>query len=297
MNRVGVGAARVAPRSPPLPTRGLDQLHEAITIVEGGGDKRRATGDGEPRSPAHKKVRRGAADNVIDASPASSRQSLVEVYNNSLAMAKTARKRLNKGGWITDWSPHGKRAYFLYAYEIAMVGAGGALGCMCHAWGGEPIKLQMNDKVLSIKLRQMFGKRNAKKKHAHVITLARRCLIHCHAGKLAGSGKVLRSGLVQEKDAAAVVCNSVVCFGSSSRRHLEAKVCAINVHSRYDPENPRCDAAEKLYVDMWKARFGGASDSGSVDRLCIPRVIKRKDIDLVAASKCAKVVGCAYGPS
>ena len=271
----------------------MDQLHAAISIVEG--DRGREIGDAGPHSPAHKKARRDAGDDVGNvgamgrSQPAGTRQNLVEEYNSSLAAAETARKKLKDTGWIFDWAPDGKRAWFLYAYEIAMVGVGGALGCMSHVWGGEALKLTMNDKVLSIKLRQIFGKRNVKRKHAHVVTLARMHLIHCDAGRCAGTGKVLRAGLVEEKDDAIVVCGGVVCFGNSKRRHLEAKVCAINVHRRYDPATPGCEPAEKLYVDMWKARVGGASCRESVDCLRVPRVIKRDDIDLVAASNGTKL--------
>ena len=263
----------------------MDELHAAISIVE-----RRAVGNTAPRSPPNKKLRHGSTANVgnVHAAehppPAHEQQHLMQMYNNSLAQAKAARKLLEKGGWIANWSPEGKGAWFLYAYEIAMVGKGCADGCMARIWGGEAVRLSMHHKVLAIKLRQIFGKRNLKAKHAHVVTLARKCLIHCDTGQHPGRGALLRGGLVGATTGT-VACGSVVCFScGSSRRHLEAKVCAITMHSSYDPSTPGCDSAEKTYVDMWKARFGGANCADTVDSLCVPMVTKRTDVDLTTVS-------------
>ena len=40
-------------------------------------------------------------------------------------------------------------AFFIYAYEVAMVGARSVAGCMASVWGGEAVRLDMNAKVLA----------------------------------------------------------------------------------------------------------------------------------------------------
>ena len=202
--------------------------------------------------------------------------------HNSVEDAKTARKKMPKLGWRLDWSPKGKPAWFLYAYEVALVGVGGVDGCMTRFWGGKAVRLKINAKVLSIKVRQIFGKRPAKANHVRIATLERMCVIHCDAHESrAGRGPVL---LRENGDppTASVSCGNVVCLScGSTKRHLEARICQITKHRKYNPKAPGIDRNEKKYVKQWKARMRGSSDAHTVDKLNIPRVIRTKDINLV----------------
>ena len=208
---------------------------------------------------------------------------LDEEHNVSLKDAKAARKKLPKLGWPRNWSPKGKPTWFLYAYEVALVGVGGVDGCMTRIWGGKAVRFRISPKVLSTKVRQIFGRRPAKANHVRIATLERMCVIHCDAReKGTGTGPVL---LRDNGDpiTASVGPGSVVCLSNGqSKRHLEARICQITKHSKYNPKTPGIDRNEKNYVKQWKARMRGSSDAHTVDTLGIPRVIRTKDINLVA---------------
>ena len=274
------GAAPPAPAHPALPLHSpfiADSRPNATAPARG-----QRVHSGEPRMAVL--VARAAAPPSID-EQAHEHQRLLNDYSSSLAKTKAARKLLNRQGWIANWCPEGKRAFFIYAYEVAMVGAGSVAGCMTSVWGGDAVRLEMNAKVLALKLRQMFGRRVVKANHAFIATLSRPCLVHCSAGNTAGSGAILQR---QAGDAitASVACGTVVCFsGGPGKRHLEARVCQVNVHSRYCPGAPGNGSAEDAYVEYWKARMRGASGGCSASVLRMPQIVRSRDINFAAGRK------------
>ena len=226
-----------------------------------------------------------APNDASDAPESDETERLLVARELSLAGAKKVRKMLEGRGWMCNWFPEGKPAWFLYAHELALVGNGSVDGCMSHVWGGKAVKLTMNQKVLGIKMRQFFGKnRVVKANHAYVTTLERMYLFHCDGRHGAGSGPLLLRG-TGDPERASLQCGSVACFScGTGKRHLEAKISQITVHSSYKPGVPGCDSDEENYVKHWQAKMHGQSAvARSVSPPSMPRVIRRRTINFLAS--------------